>query len=272
MLRSWWRRCCAWTTTARRPPFSCRRTREAGPTGTLSSTNYCPTTLRVPGRPQLTNVQSTSCPTRHSLAGSSVEDWEGEPGTSQMGGLRPGRERDRAAQQRATAPGGREWGADSLERALELELDIQEADLRAVRPFLIDTLGTYNFAAPILGTRHCSDASCPSEGLAQQGITQESSFLGWEADMRSLHADMQAQAEQHAQQAEMHVHLLQEAKAALAAERGALLQRAVEAERALGSEREALVHRALTAERATCALMEQHARDAEASRASLPIC
>lgn len=90
--------------------------------------------------------------------------------------------------------------------------------------------------------------------------------------MRSLHADSQAQAEQHAQQAEMHVHLLQEANAALAAERGALLQRAVEAERALGSEREALVHRALTAERATCALMEQHARDAEASRASLPVC
>lgn len=76
---------------------------------------------------------------------------------------------------------------------------------------------------------------------------------------------MQAQAEQHAQQAEMHVHLLQEANAQLAAEQGDLLQRAVTAERALGSEREALVHRALTAEQATCALMEQHARDAAAS-------
>jgi hypothetical protein len=124
-------------------------------------------------------VQSSSCPTRHSLAGSSVEDWEGEPGTSQMGGLRPGRERDWAAQQSATAPGGTNWGADSLERALELELDIQEADMRAVRLFSTNTLGTYHFAAPILETRHCSGASCLSEGLAQQGITQESSLDGW---------------------------------------------------------------------------------------------
>jgi len=79
---------------------------------------------------------------------------------------------------------------------------------------------------------------------------------------------MQAQAEQHAQQAEMHVHLLQEANASLAEERNALLQRAMTAERALGSEREALVHRALTAEKATCALMEQHARDIAASSKS----
>ena len=78
----------------------------------------------------------------------------------------------------------------------------------------------------------------------------------------------QAQAEQHAQQAEMHVHLLQEANASLASERSTLLQRAVTAERALGAEREALVHRALTAEQATCALMEQHARDAAASSRS----
>ena len=75
-----------------------------------------------------------------------------------MGGLRPGREGDWAAQQSATAPGGRNWGADSLERALELELDIQEADMRAVRLFSTETVGTYNFAAPISGTRHCSDA------------------------------------------------------------------------------------------------------------------
>lgn len=78
----------------------------------------------------------------------------------------------------------------------------------------------------------------------------------------------QAQAEQHAQQAEMHVHLLQEANASLASERSMLLQRAVTAERALGTEREALVHRALTAEQATCALMEQHARDTTASSGS----
>ena len=75
----------------------------------------------------------------------------------------------------------------------------------------------------------------------------------------------QAQAERHAQQAEMHVHLLQEANASLASERSTLLQRAVTAERALGTEREALVHRALTAEQATCALMEQHARDSAPS-------
>ena len=79
---------------------------------------------------------------------------------------------------------------------------------------------------------------------------------------------VQAQAEQHAQQAEMHVHLLQEANASLASERSSLLQRAVTAERALGTEREALVHRALTAEQATCALMEQHARDTAASSGS----
>ena len=79
---------------------------------------------------------------------------------------------------------------------------------------------------------------------------------------------VQAQAEQHTQQAEMHVHLLQEANASLASERSTLLQRAVTAERALGTEREALVHRALTAEQATCALMEQHARDTAASSGS----
>ena len=33
----------------------------------------------------------------------------------------------------ASASGGRRWPIDSLEHALELELDIQEADMRLVR-------------------------------------------------------------------------------------------------------------------------------------------
>lgn len=134
---------------------------------------------------QLPTLQSSSCPTHPLSAGSSVEDWEGEPVTSQMGGLRPGRERDWAAQHSATAPGARNWGADSLERALELELDIQEADMRAVRLFSTLTLGTYILAEPIVGTRHCSDASCPLEGLVQQGIIQ--GILPW---MGSRHEEL----------------------------------------------------------------------------------
>ena len=44
---------------------------------------------------------------------------------------------DWATGDNASASGGRRWPIDSLEHALELELDIQEADMRLVRHFYL---------------------------------------------------------------------------------------------------------------------------------------
>lgn len=66
------------------------------------------------------------------LAGSGEEHLEDTVGASQLGGP-PRHVRGWAAEDSASASEGRKWPMDSLEHALELELDIQEADLRLVR-------------------------------------------------------------------------------------------------------------------------------------------
>ncbi len=67
------------------------------------------------------------------VAGAGGDDEDYAPGASQLGGL-PRYVRNWATGGSASASGGQRWPIDSLEHALELELDIQEADMRLVRP------------------------------------------------------------------------------------------------------------------------------------------
>ena len=65
------------------------------------------------------------------FAGAGADDANYASGASQLGAL-PRYVRDWATGDSASASGGRRWPIDSLEHALELELDIQEADMRLV--------------------------------------------------------------------------------------------------------------------------------------------
>ncbi len=71
------------------------------------------------------------------------------PRTSQLGGT-PSYGREWAAGDSARTSEGRGWPVDSLEHALELELDIQEADMRLVR-HSIPSLGLAEFILDSLG-------------------------------------------------------------------------------------------------------------------------
>ncbi len=73
------------------------------------------------------------------VTGGGLDDEGSASDANQLGDL-PRYVRDWAAGHSASASGGQRWPIDSLEHALELELDIQEADMRLVRHLCVCVL------------------------------------------------------------------------------------------------------------------------------------
>ena len=161
MLHSLSKQCCAWAITAQHPLFHSPLTIKARFPGEVSSTVRASCTqhqlhfYRV-HLASLARCHNGKFPYGDNAAGVGADVLGEHEGARHQDGPHS-YVRDWVAEGSTSASGEASWPVNSLEHALELELSIQEADMRLVRGLSLSRANHYA-ALPVSNLARCSQA------------------------------------------------------------------------------------------------------------------